>query len=89
MPGIPVDLPAALDLAAFEHLDDGLFHPLGRLPAWAAIAARNEAAQNEIPKDASGKDSPYDLCDRFPLLEAFVSDCQATWKNRRAPGTRI
>ena len=59
------DLFAALDLAVFEQADGNLFRLVGHLPAWQDL----HPAQNEL----------IDLTDRFPLLEVFFPECEATW----------
>jgi len=57
------DLPGALQLAAFEQLPGGLFRPLGRLPKWLVVPAATE----------------LDLCDLFPMLAMFISECDPVW----------
>ena len=59
------DLFAALDLAVFEQADGNLFRLVGHLPAW----------QDLHPGDKER----IDLTDRFPLLEVFFPECEATW----------
>jgi signal transduction histidine kinase/CheY-like chemotaxis protein len=54
------NLPALLDLAAFEKTASGLFRPLGALPGWLKLDDPSE----EI-----------DLADRYPLLDLFFSEC--------------
>ena len=59
------DLPAALDLAVFEQLPDGLFQPIGELPAWFPISGY----------------SPLDLAEEFPMLELFLPHCISIWES--------
>jgi signal transduction histidine kinase/CheY-like chemotaxis protein len=59
------DLPAALDLAVFEQLPDGLFQPIGQLPAWLPIAGS----------------FPLDLAEEFPMLELFLPDFMPVWES--------
>src|SRR5437868_5546969 len=59
------DLPAALNLAVFERLPDGLFQPIGQLPAWLPISGR----------------FPLDLAEEFPMLELFLPDCVSVWES--------
>jgi len=59
------DLPAALDLAVFEQLPDGLFQPIGQLPAW-------------LPSSGS---FPLDLAEEFPMLELFLPDFIPVWES--------
>lgn len=67
------DLPAALNIAAFEPVSKERFRPIGRLPAWWA---RLE------PPDEAG--AGFDLEDRFPILGLFLPECASVWEN----GTR-
>ena len=62
------DLPAALDLAAFEHVHDALFRPVGALPAWLHLPGANAAAERKV-----------DLCDLYPLLELFLPELEPVW----------
>ncbi len=64
------DLPAALDLAVFEQIANGLFRPLGQLPGW-------------LPAGVSGGDG-IDLAGHFPLLELFFPDCEPVWEGSGA-----
>ncbi len=57
------DLPAALDVAVFEQLPDGLFQPIGQLPAWLPISGG----------------LPLDLAEEFPMLELFLPDFISVW----------
>ncbi len=59
------DLPAALDLAVFEQLPDGLFQPIGQLPAWLPISGS----------------FPLDLAEEFPMLELFLPDFIPVWES--------
>ena len=59
------DLPAALDLAAFEQVEGGLFQPIGRLPGWFSLPS--------VPP-------PFDLGDLFPLLEMFLPQRESDWR---------
>src|SRR5579863_3839342 len=59
------DLPAALDLAVFEQLPDGLFQPIGQLPAWLPILGS----------------FPLDLAEEFPMLELFFPDFIPVWES--------
>ncbi len=59
------NLPAALDLAAFELTPSGLFRPVGALPEWLEI---------DDPRPGT------DLIERFPLLELFLSDCTSVFE---------
>jgi signal transduction histidine kinase/CheY-like chemotaxis protein len=59
------DLPAALDLAVFEQLPGGLFHPIGQLPAWLPILGS----------------FPLDLAEEFPMLELFFPDFVHVWES--------
>jgi signal transduction histidine kinase/CheY-like chemotaxis protein/HPt (histidine-containing phosphotransfer) domain-containing protein len=65
------NLPAALDLAAFERTSDGLFRALGKLPDWLRFG---EGAPAEI-----------DLAERYPLLELFLSDCEPVFESGTPP----
>ena len=60
------DLPAALDLAAFEQVQGTLFRPVGELPPWLPATP--------------GED--LDLADRFPLLEMFLPGCEEHWQGQ-------
>ncbi len=59
------DLPAALDLAVFEQVRDGLFQPVGKLPAWLTIS----------------DSFPLDLAEEFPMLELFLPDFVSVWES--------
>src|ERR1700683_3018720 len=63
------DLPAALDLALFEQLPNGRFHPVGRMPGWWRPAADLAASEDGI-----------DLGEIFPLLELFFAECESAWE---------
>lgn len=65
------NLPAALDLAAFERTASGLFGRLGTLPGWLEI---DEGPRQEI-----------DLAERFPLLELFLLDCASVFESGTPP----
>ena len=60
------NLPAALDLAAFEQSPSGLFQILGALPGWL----------NHDEFSVSG----INLAERFPLLELFFADCASVFE---------
>jgi signal transduction histidine kinase/CheY-like chemotaxis protein/HPt (histidine-containing phosphotransfer) domain-containing protein len=60
------NLPAALDLAAFERTSSGLFRPVGALPDWLRL-------DHDTPPE-------IDLAERFPLLEFFLSDCASVFE---------
>ncbi len=60
------NLPAALDLAAFERTAAGLFRVFGALPEWLRLDADPLA---EI-----------DLTEHFPVLELFFSDCEPVYE---------
>ena len=61
------DLFAPFGLAAFEHLSEGSFRPVGRLPAWLPLSG------------AWTGDATIDLADRFFFLESFLPECEAVW----------
>jgi signal transduction histidine kinase/DNA-binding response OmpR family regulator len=61
--GGTADLPAALDLAAFEQVADSVFRPIGRLPAWLRLEST----------------ASFDLAEEFPILEIFLPDCEPAW----------
>jgi len=65
------NLPAALDVAAFEQTASGLFRPVGLLPNWLKL---DEDATAEI-----------DLGERFPVLELFLSDCASVFETGAPP----
>ena len=65
------NLPAALDVAAFEQTASGLFRPVGLLPNWLKLG---EGAPAEI-----------DLGERFPVLELFLSDCASVFETGAPP----
>jgi signal transduction histidine kinase/DNA-binding response OmpR family regulator len=65
------NLPAALDVAAFEPTERGLFRPVGLLPDWLKL---DEDAPAEI-----------DLGERFPVLEMFLSDCAPVFETGAPP----
>jgi signal transduction histidine kinase/DNA-binding NarL/FixJ family response regulator len=65
------DLPAALDLAVFEQMPEGLFRPLGQLPAWLPISGA----------------FPVDLAEAFPMLELFLPDFMPVWESGAPPKT--
>src|SRR5579863_6486954 len=54
---------AALDLAIFERMPDGLFHRVGPVPRWF----------EELLPAAAGADT-LDLTDVFPYLETFFAE---------------
>ena len=58
------NLPAALDLAAFEQVEGSLFRPVGELPPWL-----------HAPPGEN-----IDLADRFPMLELFLPGCEDHWQ---------
>jgi hypothetical protein len=64
------NLPALLDLAAFEKTPSGLFRPLGALPGWLKL---DDPAQE------------IDLADRYPLLELFFSECAEVFETGNPP----
>jgi len=64
------NLPALLDLAAFEKTPSGLFRPLGALPGWLKL----DDPTQEI-----------DLADRYPLLELFFSECASVFETGTPP----
>jgi signal transduction histidine kinase/DNA-binding response OmpR family regulator len=66
------NLPAALDLAAFEQIPKGLFRPAGALPDWLEIDKEDPRAET-------------DLAERFPLLELFFADCAAVFETGTPP----
>ena len=63
------DLPAMLDLAAFEQVDGPLFRAIGELPSWI-----------DIPPGVI-----IDLADRFPMLELFLPQCEERWQGHSDP----
>ncbi len=65
------NLPAALDLAAFERTPTGLFRQVGALPAWLKL---DENTSQEI-----------DLAERYPLLEQFLPDCAGVFETGTPP----
>src|ERR1700690_1989546 len=65
------NLPAALDLAAFEQTPAGLFRVMGALPPWIQL------------EDASAPD--IDLAERFPMLELFLADCSPVFETGTPP----
>jgi hypothetical protein len=58
-----LSLPAALDLAVFEQAEGCLFRPVGAMPGWFPFT----------PGDT------VDLCDRFPMLDLFLPQCDPDW----------
>jgi signal transduction histidine kinase/DNA-binding NarL/FixJ family response regulator len=56
-------LPAALDLAVFEQAEGCLFRPVGAMPVWFPFT----------PEEM------VDLCDRFPMLDLFLPQCDPDW----------
>ena len=68
-PATLADLPAALDLAAFEQVEGGLFQPLGRLPEWIAR-----------PLGIALDEPAINLGDLFPMLEMFLPECETAWQ---------
>ena len=65
------DLPAVLDLAAFEQVEGTLFRAIGELPLWI-----------DIPPGVI-----IDLADRFPMLELFLPQCEERWQGHSDPWT--
>jgi signal transduction histidine kinase/CheY-like chemotaxis protein/HPt (histidine-containing phosphotransfer) domain-containing protein len=62
------DLPAALDLAVFEQLPNGRSHSVGRMPGWWRMISGQSDSEHGI-----------DLCEHFPLLELFFTECETAW----------
>jgi len=58
-----LSLPAALDLAVFEQAEGCVFRPVGAMPGWFPFT----------PGDT------VDLCDRFPMLDLFLPQCDPDW----------
>jgi len=65
------NLPAALDLAAFERTPSGLFRLVGALPDWLTL-------EDDTPPE-------IDLAERFPLLELFLSDAASVFETGTPP----
>ena len=57
---------AALDLAIFERLPDGVFRGIGSAPAWLGSILPQEADANAL-----------DVADVFPFLESFLAEASA------------
>src|ERR1700722_8495155 len=62
--GAVLSLLAALDLALFEQADRCIFRPVGPMPAWFPFTPGETV----------------DLCDRFPMLDLFLPQCDPAWQ---------
>jgi signal transduction histidine kinase len=64
---VSADLLSALDVVVLERRDDGRFALAGERPAWFAALWPESSAE------------PLDVGERFPFLDAFLTDADAFW----------